>query len=343
MTAPLIADVRQESFLAGVLDAAMQPDTDFVFDKAIASVAVSEKSGIYHAVPRGQMTRSEAQYRAYGVPAPLTEFNLSRKRYNCDTIELAAPVYDDIMNQVPADMQPQMLAMVTQGLAQKIKLKMEMMWIAKFMAEGVWSGFAPDGVVQDFDVNDTSKNYSSGNLLDPKSNPEILLNFAQRVCKSRHGLTPKTLIMTEDVFAALKAHVVIKDDIKYTQNALILQNSEAAKGVIAQALGVDEILVMSAVAEQAAEGQASQTGYMGKNAMLLLYKTNAPSIMTTSAGYMFRYTGDPNAVGGDTGSLRSWREEPTRRRVYEAATSFDFNIVAPDCGVYFKNVLGPNA
>lgn len=337
MTAPLVSDIRQEQFLANVLDMALQPDTDFVHDKVAPTVNVTEKSGIYHSVPRGQMTRTEAQFRAYGVPAPLTEWNLARKRFTCETIELAAPVYDDIINQCPNDLD--VLSMTTTGLARKIKLKKELMWVAKFLQPSVWTGFAPGGVVQDFDVS--NKAYSQGCFDLADSNPELTLNFARRIGKLRSGgLKMGTLVVTEDVWnEGLKSHPVIKDDIKYTQNALVLQNSEAAKNIVAQALGVDTIHVVEAIANTAHEGQAPNEQYMSQNCMLLLYTSPQPSLMTTSAMYTFNYTGDPNATGGESGQMRSWYEAPTRRRIYEAATSFDFNIVASDCGIFFKNCL----
>lgn len=339
MPSPNVQDVRQEVFLQGVLDAAMQPDTDFVHDRAFPTVNVQQISGIYHSVPRGQLTRTEARYRAYGVPAPLADFQLSRKRYVCETIELATPVFDDILAQCPNELD--ILSMATQGLGRKIKLKKEELWNAKFMQPGVWTGFSLNGIVSDVDVKNPDQNggLANGQFDVAGSNPQLTLNFAQRVMKSRHGLTGKTLIMPEDVYAYLKTHAQIKDEIKYSQSTLVLQNSEVGKQIIAQALGVDEILVQSAVVEQGAEGQASNPGFIGGGNMLLIYKTPSPSIMTTSAGYCFNWTGDANATGGDQGRMRSWREEPTRCRKYEGATTFDFNIVASDCGVYFKNVL----
>ena len=100
--------------------------------------------------------------------------------------------------------------------------------------------------------------------------------------------------------------------------------------MVAQWLGVDNIIVGRAINNTAAEGATDSMSFIwGKNA-LLMYTTASPSISEPSAAYIFQ------KGGVDT---KRFREEAEAQDVVEVTHLVDIKVTASDCGYYFPSVV----
>jgi hypothetical protein len=330
---PLPTEFRVNEFASTWLVAKMQPDSEFSYDKMTNVVPVDQPTGLYHTFPEGSYTRTEAEFTGYGAPAPYVDMHYGQDQYNARTFRLGMKIVDDIKYQERDPIN--MLQDTTTVLARKMKLKKELMFNQAFIRPGLWTGFKPNGVSQDFDCTQliSGGGYSRGPWNLPNSNPELDMQFAQENNYGNTGLRAMDLYVTRDVYAALRQHPILKDDIKYTQAGFGLNES-----LIAQALGVDNIYVMSAILNTAQQGQPDNIGFMTRNCALLVYRSDMSSRMMVTAMSAFSYSGDPN-VKGLTGTVASWYDNETRSTKIVASAGVDFKIVCSDCGVFFKNVL----
>jgi hypothetical protein len=101
---------------------------------------------------------------------------------------------------------------------------------------------------------------------------------------------------------------------------------------------VDEVLVMDAIENTAAEGAANVHAFIGGKHALLLYAPASPGLMTPSAGYTFTWQG--LLGGGVLGSrISRFRMEHLKSDRLEIEQAFAQKKVAADLGYFFSGAV----
>jgi hypothetical protein len=159
---------------------------------------------------------------------------------------------------------------------------------------------------------------------------------AKRAIAESTGFEPNKLVLGRAVFDVLLDHPDIIDRVKYGQT----QGAPAAanKLVLASLLGVDEVLVMNAIQNTAAEGQAAVHSFIGGKHALLCYAAPSPGLMTPTGGYTFSWTG-MLGNGAEGNRIRSFRLEAIRSDRVEIDMSFDMKLISADLGGFFSGIV----
>ena len=150
-------------------------------------------------------------------------------------------------------------------------------------------------------------------------------------------MMPNTLLLSWQVYQALKKNPLVIDRIKYTTPAFAGSINES---LLAQAFDIDRVIVSKAVYNSAAEGIAASMAFVsGKNA-LLCYSAPSPGLMVPSAGYTFGWQGFTglNNLGIRVNQIpMNWLGVGTIRNECEMA--FDMKLVGSDLGYYFSAIV----
>ena len=163
------------------------------------------------------------------------------------------------------------------------------------------------------------------------ANPNADVEAGKLAIQQFTGFTPNTLVLGPQVLSALRLCQAIKDQFKYTSAESI------NLAMLARYFDIDRVLVLGGVYETAVEGAASSMSFIGGKHALLCYTTDAPSLMTPTAGYTFSWS-------GFTGSQDGFRTKRMRAELLssdrnEGEMALDMKIVAPSMGYFFNNVV----
>jgi hypothetical protein len=113
----------------------------------------------------------------------------------------------------------------------------------------------------------------------------------------------------------------------------------ATRRIIAEILEVEEVLVMDAVSNTAAEGATESNAFIGGLSAALLYRPKNAGLMVPSAGYTFNWTGMVGATGGAGLRIKTFRMEHLASDRVEVDAAFAMAKVAADCGFFFNGVI----
>jgi hypothetical protein len=207
-------------------------------------------------------------------------------------------------------------------VTQNLMLRRELQFLGTYMATGVWTGSSTGG-----DISPSTQ--WDSNAADPMYD----VDFQKQYVKSQTGYMPNTLLVSPDVFFALRNCPAVLDRIKYTQRGVVTTD------LLAEVLGVEKFLVAYGVVNTAAEGATFAGQYITKNQALLVYANPAPSILQPSGGYIFSWQGLYGA-GAYGNRIKSFRMEPLASDRIEGEMSFAMKLVSADVGMLFVNVLG---
>lgn len=290
-------------------------------------------SGYYYTFSKADLARDNVRRKPdYGSVAPAV-MGLSDDSYSCHVDQIIIGL-DKIITLAyqragaagSADPFRARVKTITEQLA----LHQEIEFAKNFFNAGVWSnewtGAASTNVAQKkftkFDNSDT----------DPVAFFDACMIDIRREGRRK----PNKLALGVNTFAALKNNPFIKERIKYsgtTQNPAVVNES-----VIAQIIGVDEVVVLDATYNDAGVGQAENMQYVcDKNGALLLYAPNTPQIDEPSAGYIFTW----QLNGGDYIAIDTFDGEGgTHTEFMEAIIAYDMRKTSDALAMYFKDCVG---
>lgn len=172
------------------------------------------------------------------------------------------------------------------------------------------------------------------------------------------GFTPNTMVIPEIVMLALKKNAQIQDRVKIS---LTGDNGRRPVEItyehIKALLGIEKLLVPTAVYNSAAEGQADVLVEIWGQTMWLGYVSATPSSEDPSAGYDFSWTGNTGEglPGGYTGEgpqnfgsvendqglfMREYVDNPRAARIIEGMLWTQPNVVAASLGMTWTAPIG---
>jgi hypothetical protein len=319
MPQPTRSDVHVNRPLTNISIAYIQKSQDFIADKVFPIVPVMKQSDRYFVYTKDYWFRTAAEKRADSAESAGSGFPVDNTpSYFADVWAVHKDVGDQIRANAdqPLDMDRDATLFVTQQLL----LRREIQFMGKYMQTGVWTG----DVAGDF--TPTTKWDVSG------SDPMQDVDSEKQKVKSQTGYLPNTLIVSADVFFALRNNAAVLDRIKYTQRGVVSED------LLAQLFGVEKFLVASAVLNSGAEGQAGSFGYLSSKQALLVYANPAPSILQPTGGYIFSWQGLFGA-GAQGNRIMTFRMEHLKADRIEGEIAFDMKLVGSDLGVFFTSVI----
>lgn len=304
----------------------MQGADAFIADKVFPIVNVTKQSDVYFVYSKSDFFRNEVQERGRAAESAGGQWNMTtadpyhcrKYAYHYDITQEEKVNYDQPIN-VDRD--------TTEWLAQKMLLKREVDFTNKFFKTSVWGkDVTADGV--------TIKKWSN-----PESDPIALVNTEMLTMAEKTGKKPNFIIMSPDVFYALKNHDLIMDRIKYTQKGIITLD------LIAALFEVDKIFVPWAISNSGPQTPGydetkADMNFLYAGQMLLGYRASRPSLKEPTAGYIFAWTGLEGASAYGSRMVRIKMDQlglGTERLEMEMA--YDQKLICADMGTFFTALV----
>jgi hypothetical protein len=327
MAQPTRSDVHVNKPLTNISIAYIQNAKDFVADKVFPIVPVMKQADRYFTYDKKSWFRTEAHVRAPASESAGSGFTIQNTpSYYADVWAVHKDVDDQIRANAdqPLDMDRDSTLFVTQQLL----LRREKEFVKNFVATGIWQGFKVSGSPVDFAPATNGK----GQWDSSTSNPMQDIDNLKQSIKQQTGYMPNTLLVSADVFFALRNNAAVLDRIKYTQTGIITEQ------LLASLFGVEKFLVTTVAQDLNPEGETNNMNYLVSNSALLCYSAPSPSILQPSGGYIFSWQGLFGA-GAQGNRIMTFRMEHKKSDRIEGEMSFAMKLISPDVGVYLTNVL----
>lgn len=304
------------------------------FAKGIFPICrVPLSSDNYYIFNKEDLLRDSWQRKpAYGkvMPTPVSE---STDTYNCQVDQMIMGIdlirqTDLTRRQGPAIADPR--AQRTKTIAEQANIHQDRIFAEKFFKTGVWNNELSG-------VDTTSPSGSEFiKFSNDNSDPIKLIADQKLAIHEQTGRTPNRLALGANVFNALTQHGGILERVKYSGSTA--NPAMVTKNVLAQLFGVDEIVVLMSIYNQAKQGADADMTFIGDpNAMLLAYATDNPSVDEPSAGYIFTWD---MLADGQILPIRQYQgEEATHSEYIEGLMAYDIKKTADDLAVFFKDVV----
>lgn len=330
MFLPSPGDVHVNTPLTNISVAFLQEPTEFVAVRAYPIIPVAKQSDRYYVYNQADFYRDEMQKREAGAEAATSGYRIDNTpNYFCDPWALKKPVPDQVRANADAVLNMDMDA--TYFLTQKALIKREKVWAANAFTTGKWAtditGVAAAGSVD-------STHFLQWN--DPGSKPIEDIRTGKLAIKQNTGYPANILVVSETVWAQLQDHPDIVDRVKAGQTpggpAVVTRQAVAA------ILELDELLVMGAVENTAAEGQTGVFAFIGGKSALLMHRTPRPGIMIPTAGYTFAWTGLFGAAA-EGNRIKRYRWEIIASDLIECEMAFDMKQIASNLGYFFATAV----
>lgn len=304
------------------------------FAKGIFPICrVPLSSDNYYIFNKEDLLRDSWQRKpAYGkvMPTPVSE---STGTYTCQVDQMIMGIdlirqTDLTRRQGPAIADPR--AQRTKTIAEQANIHQDRIFAENFFKSGVWNN--------EFSGVDTTS--PTGNQFikfsNDNSDPIKLIADQKLAIHEQTGRTPNRLALGANVFNALTQHGGILERVKYSGSTA--NPAMVTKNVLAQLFGVDEIVVLMSIYNQAKQGADADMAFIGDpNAMLLAYATDNPSVDEPSAGYIFTWD---MLADGQILPIRQYQgEEATHSEYIEGLMAYDIKKTADDLAVFFKDVV----
>lgn len=331
MPQPTLGDVHVNRPLTNISVAYLQEaaGVEFVADRAFPAIPVENKSDLYWTYKRADFNRDEMQKRGLSQESAGTGYNVdSTGTYTCDVWALHKDVDDQIRANSDSPLAPDRDATIF--LTNKALIRRENNWAGAYFKSGVWTGEMAGAGTAD----STHVVYWDGG----SSHPITDIRHAKTQMRlNSGGFTANIGVFSRPVFDKLVDHPDFIDRTKYGQTAP--NPAMATRRIIAEILELEEVLVMDAVYNAAAEGAAESNSFIGGLSAALYYRPRNAGLMTPSAGYTFNWTGLVGTTGGAGVRIKTFRMEHLGSDRVEIDAAFDMRIVSKDCGFFFNDVI----
>jgi len=314
---PTQNDLHVDKLLSDVAISVIQSPDAFIASKAFPYKEVSNQSDKYAKIPAGEFNRNQMRKRANATESAGGNWKVSTDSYFCDVFALHVDIGDQ--QRANADAPFALNANSSRFLAHQSLQAKEALFASTAMTTGVWS------------TDNSTPNWTSGS-----STPIADVRTAARTMQLKSGFRPNKGVMTRDVFDVLMDH---PDFLARVTNGT--QSGEAAavsKRIIASMFDLDEILVMDAIVNTAAEGQAATNAFHATEKFLLTHTAPLSLEGAPTAGAIFNWSG--LAGKGSMGTrIKNIRMEHLEADRIEIQSAFDIKVTAPDLGYFFSGLL----
>ena len=335
-TAALEARIRKgwkpNRYLTNMSMAFFADPSDYVATSIFPICPVDFSTGYYYIFEKSDLARDNVQRKPeFGKVTP-AKMGHTDETYKCkvDQIIVGIDQIGAVNYQragVPASIDPRRSKV--RFVAEQQLLHLDIMFANKFFKAGAWSNdwtgvTSTPGSKQFYKFNDS--NFDPVNFFDDLQE-DILLSGRRK---------PNKLVLGYESYVALKNHPDIIERVKYTGSTA--NPARVNEQVLAQLFGLDEVKVLRATYNKAAEGQAGDMDFIcDKAGALLCYATPSPAIDEPSAGYIFTWD---MLANGNFVAMDQFEGEPgTHSEFVEGLVSTDMKKTSDDLAVYLKQCV----
>jgi hypothetical protein len=331
MTQPTARAVHVDQPLTNISIAFLQNASNFVASQVFPNIRVQKQSDVYYTYDRGFFNRNQARLRAPATEAAIAGFGLSTDSYAAKVVALKTQMAWQVMSN--ADTPVQLERANTELLLHQMLIEKEVDWASKYFAGSVW-GTEYTGVASSPDTDEVIQ-WSDQTSGDPIGD----IRQAKTDMMESTGLMPNTMVVSQRVLDALVDHPDIVDRIKYSGGVGNQNPAVTSEQALSQLFAIPRILVMRAIQNTAAEGDANVHSFIGGKSALLTYVAPTPGLMTPSAGYTFTWSGYQGASNEFGISVERRERDLIKATEIESEMAYVHKLVSSDLGVYFGSIV----
>lgn len=305
---------------------------DYVATSIFPICPVDFSTGFYYEFNKGDLARDNvARKPQFGKVNP-AQFGHTDNTYKCNVDQIIVGI--DQINAtnynragVPASIDPRRSKV--RMVADQQLLHLDIMFAQNFFKTGVWANefegvSATPGASQFLKFTDA--NFDPVRFFDDRIR-EIRLSGRRK---------PNKLCLGYDSFNALKEHPDILERVKYTGSTA--NPAKVNEAVLAQLFGLQEVKVLEATYNAAADGQDDDMQFICESdGALLCYTTDTPQIDEPSAGYIF--TWDMLGNGNWMATDQFEGEGGTHSEFMEGLMATDMKKTCDDLACYMKKCV----
>jgi hypothetical protein len=330
MPNPVYGDIHVDAMMTNISIAYIQQPSAFVHNSIFPNVPVKKQSDRYFVYLKEDWFRDEATVRVYGEESAGGGYEIDNTpNYFCKIYAYHKDVFATDRANADKPLDPDIDA--TEFVTQKLMLRREIDFVTRFFATGVW-GTEYTGASAS-DTGTARKYWSSEN-----STPIEDIGLAKLAVAAVTGYVPNVLLLGSYTHYHLTQHADFKELVKYggSNNAPAIVSTKA----IAEILGLEKVVVGTAVKNSAAKGATESTDFiLGKHA-LLAYAAPSAGLKKPTAGYVFSWSGleGAQAFGNRIYKFPMDNLGLGTQRI-EGEMAYDCELVASDLGVFFNGIV----
>jgi len=331
MTQPTARAVHVDQPLTNISVAFLQNAANFVASRVFPNIRVQKQSDVYYTYDRGFFNRNQARLRAPATEAAIAGFGLSTDNYRANVVALKTQLAWQV--EANADSPVQLERANTELLLHQMLIQKEVDWATNYFTTSVWTT-QYTGVASS-PTSTQAIRWSDATSGDPIGD----VRKAKTDVMESTGFMPNTMVLSQRVLDALVDHPDIVDRIKYSGGVGNLNPAMTSEQTLAQLFGLDRLLVMRAIQNTAAEGDANVHAFIGGKNALLCYVPPTPGLMTPSAGYTFTWSGYMGASNEFGVAVTRRDRDLIKATEIEAEMAYTHKKVAADLGVFFSGIV----
>lgn len=321
---PGLGDVHVRKLLTNI--SVQYKNPDYIAERISPPVLVDKQSDLIPTYTKEFWARSVAQQLAPMQPPPIGGYEVETEPYFCKIYGIADAIPDEqTANQdLPFNAARDSVEWVTD----QMQLKHEIEFLENYWKTGVWGVDATgDGGGADDFVK--WSDYATSTPI-----PDIR-GYMRTIRHNLMGRNPNKLVLGDLTYDVLADHPDILDRVKYASSAD--RPAMVTPNLLAQLLGLDEVLIGSVVYTTDAEGAASVSYTNGyDDDALLLYTAPAPSLRRPSAMYTFFW----RSVFGTKQIIRQRRDPNSDRGwLVEGLAYWDIYGLSSDAGIFMTDAV----
>jgi hypothetical protein len=329
-------DVHLDVPLTNLTIARVQDFSGFIADQIFPRVPVQKATDKYYIYTPGDFIRAgEVKPRAPRTRPEKFSLSLSTDTYAIAQYATAFDIDFETMANEDAALDVK-TALASQAMM-KHMIDREVRWASTYFTSGVW---ATDWTGVANGDNDTATEFTQW---DDYTNSDPIVEV-RRAIDAAHAASygvfrPGTMVMTRDVRRALLDNPKILSRIN--GGASVGNPALVPDSLLAQAFGVERILISDAMQNTAAEGLADSVSYINSKKAAIFHSPPAPGRMVASPGYIFTWSSLPTSdFGIEMKTYRGdWLEAEGIAEEVHAIVNYDMKVVGSTLGIMFNTAI----
>ncbi|NBD34394.1 MAG: hypothetical protein GVY30_00160 [Chloroflexi bacterium] len=320
---PGVGDVHVRKLLTNI--SVQYKNDNYIADRIAPPVPVDKQADLIPVYTKEYWARSVAEELAYMQAPPVGGYEVETDSYMCRMYGIADAIPDE--QNENQDLPFNAARDASEWVTDQLMLKREIDFLTNFWTTGVWG---TDAVGDGGGADDFVK-WSDYTTSTPLAD---LRGYARTIRHNTMGRNPNVLVLGDLTFDVLADHPDVMETIKYSASAE--SPARVTPNLLAQLLGLDEVLIGTVVYTTTPEGgDATYTNGYGDDA-LLVYRENAPSLRRPSALYTFFWT----SVLGTNQYIRQRRDPNSDRGwLIEAMSYWHIKGLSSDAGVFMSDAV----